>query len=184
MVTDHGKANHELKALSEAKAITLPMELDAKQKETRDKLSALSGAAFDKAYMDEMKKDHDKDVSEFQKQAKNGNDPQLKEWAAKTLPTLQAHKQLADRVHVEDRVEVRVDDRIPIVLGHLLERVIPSDAGIVDQNVNRAGLLSHLCHASRAGVVVRYVDRYRANRIATRSHGTCLECEVESRSQP
>jgi len=95
MVTDHGKANDELKSLAQSKNITLPTDTDAKHKATRDRLSKLSGAAFDRAYMQDMLSDHRKDVSDFRKESQSGKDPEVKAWAAKTLPTLEEHLQLA-----------------------------------------------------------------------------------------
>ncbi len=95
MATDHGKANDELAQLAQQKGITLPTDLDAKHKKLHDRLSKLSGAEFDAAYMREMVRDHDKDVKEFQRESRRGKDPDVKAWAAKTLPTLQEHDQLA-----------------------------------------------------------------------------------------
>jgi putative membrane protein len=95
MVSDHGKANDELKTLAQNKNISLPTDPGAKHKATKDRLSKMSGAAFDKAYMQEMLNDHRKDVSDFQKESRSGKDPDVKAWAAKTLPTLQEHLQLA-----------------------------------------------------------------------------------------
>jgi putative membrane protein len=99
MVADHGKANSELKSLAEAKGLRVPTELDAKHKKAMDKLSTLSGAAFDRAYMDEMRKDHKKDVNEFKQQSTKGSDPEIKAWAATKLPILQEHMQMAERTH-------------------------------------------------------------------------------------
>jgi putative membrane protein len=96
MVTDHGKANDELKTLAQSKNITLPTDVGAKHKATKDKLSKMSGAAFDRAYMQEMVTDHRKDVSEFEKESKSGKDPDVKAFAAKTLPTLHEHMQMAE----------------------------------------------------------------------------------------
>jgi putative membrane protein len=95
MVQDHGKANDELKSLAQQKNITLPTELDAKHKATHDRLSKLSGAQFDRAYMQDMLQDHRKDVNEFRKESQSGRDPEVKAWAAKTLPTLEEHLTLA-----------------------------------------------------------------------------------------
>jgi len=94
MVTDHGKANDELKTLAQSKSITLPTDI-GKHKATKDKLEKLSGAAFDRAYMQEMLNDHRKDVSDFRKESQSGKDPDVKAWAAKTLPTLEEHLQMA-----------------------------------------------------------------------------------------
>jgi putative membrane protein len=99
MVADHGKANTELKSLAEKKGLSVPTQIDAKHKQTTDKLSKLSGPAFDRAYMDEMRKDHKKDVNEFKQQSMKGSDPEIKAWAATTLPTLQEHMQMAERTH-------------------------------------------------------------------------------------
>ena len=95
MVTDHGKINDELKTLAQNKNISLPTDSGAKHKAMKDRLEKLSGAAFDKAYMQEMLTDHRKDVSEFQKESRTGKDPDVKAWATKTLPTLEEHLQLA-----------------------------------------------------------------------------------------
>ena len=95
MATDHGKANSELKQWAQKNNITLPTELDAKHKATRDRLAKLSGAAFDKAYMHDMLIDHQQDVAAFKKQSTSGKDAELKAWAGQTLPTLQEHLKLA-----------------------------------------------------------------------------------------
>jgi len=99
MVADHGKANTELKSLAEKKGLMVPTEVDARHKQTMEKLSKLSGPAFDRAYMDEMRKAHKKDVNEFKQQSMKGSDPEIKAWAATALPTLQEHMQMAERTH-------------------------------------------------------------------------------------
>jgi putative membrane protein len=95
MVGDHGKANDELKQLATNKGLALPTDVDKESKEEADKLGKLSGAAFDKEYASDMVKDHEKDVKEFEKASKGAKDPDLKAWAAKTLPTLQDHLKMA-----------------------------------------------------------------------------------------
>jgi len=45
--------------------------------------------------MHDMVEDHEKDVKEFEKASKSAQDPDLKAWAAKTLPTLQGHLKMA-----------------------------------------------------------------------------------------
>lgn len=84
MVTDHGKANDELKSIAESKGLTLPDKLDAAHQAKVDKLSKLSGAEFDKAYVSEMVKDHKADDAAFAKEAKSGEDPDIKAFAEKT----------------------------------------------------------------------------------------------------
>jgi len=95
MVSDHGKANDELKQLAQNKGMALPADVDKESKEMSDKLSKLTGKDFDKAYISGMVDDHEKDVKEFEKASKDAKDPDLKAWAAKTLPTLQDHLKMA-----------------------------------------------------------------------------------------
>jgi putative membrane protein len=95
MVDDHTKANDELKQIASSKGITLPADLDAKHKSKMDKMQKLSGAQFDKAYMDDMVADHKEDVADFRKEAKSGKDSDIKGFAAKTLPTLEDHLKMA-----------------------------------------------------------------------------------------
>ncbi len=91
MVTDHGNGNAELMALARQKGIALPAEPPAHHRAMRDRLSGLAGPEFDRAYMRAMVDDHVKDVAAFEREAAQGRDPDLKAWAAKTLPTLRDH---------------------------------------------------------------------------------------------
>jgi len=95
MVKDHSKANDELKSIAQQKNITLPTAIDAKDQATFDRLSKLSGAQFDRAYMQDMLQDHRQDVNDFRKESQGGKDSEVKAWAAKTLPTLEEHLRLA-----------------------------------------------------------------------------------------
>src|SRR5690606_13572542 len=72
MVTDHTKANEELKALAAKKNITLPTALSDKSRNTYEDLSKQTGKDFDEAYASQMVDDHEKTVSDFKKQADNG----------------------------------------------------------------------------------------------------------------
>lgn len=99
MVDDHGKALDELKRIAEKKNITLPTELDAKHKTLSDRLSKLSGAEFDREYMQAMVDGHKEVASELRKESQSGSDPELKEWAAKTLPTVEAHLKQAETIN-------------------------------------------------------------------------------------
>lgn len=95
MVSDHGKANDELKNLAAQKSFGLPTGPGKEGEEASTKLSSKSGKDFDRAYMEDMVKDHEKDVKEFEKASKDAKDPDVKAWAAKTLPTLKHHLEMA-----------------------------------------------------------------------------------------
>src|SRR5437660_10880394 len=83
MVTDHTKANDELKSIASKKGVQLP------SKEPTTKWSS------DKTYMDAMVKDHEKDLAEFQEEAKSGSDPDVKKFAEDTAKMVQEHLELA-----------------------------------------------------------------------------------------
>ena len=83
MVSDHGKANDELKKIASDKSVTLPT------KEPTGKWSS------DKAYMNMMVKDHEKDLAEFKEEANSGSDPDVKKFADDTAKVIQEHLDLA-----------------------------------------------------------------------------------------
>lgn len=91
MVTDHSKANDELKSYAAGHGITLPTSLPADKQKQVDAMKNMKGSAFDKHYMTMMLDDHKEDVAEFKKQSTGANDAQLKTWAGNTLPVLQKH---------------------------------------------------------------------------------------------
>ncbi|MBE9584149.1 DUF4142 domain-containing protein [Mucilaginibacter sp. JRF] len=93
MIKDHKAANEKLKALATVKNITLPAVVGEDEQKVAADLSAKAGAEFDKAYVDEMVKDHDKAVSLFEDASKNAKDADLKAFATETLPKLKAHQE-------------------------------------------------------------------------------------------
>jgi putative membrane protein len=95
MVTDHSKMNKGLREIAQKKGITLPEKLDQKHQELCDQLSKMKGADFDRAYSKDMVSGHEKAVERFEAEAKNGQDPEVKAWAEKWLPTLREHLKLA-----------------------------------------------------------------------------------------
>ncbi len=96
MVTDHKKANDELKQIASSKGATVPTEIAHSDRTTIDKLQKATGAEFDKEFAAAMVKDHRKDVKEFKDAADDVKDPELKAFAQKTLSTLQEHLRLAE----------------------------------------------------------------------------------------
>ena len=86
MVTDHSNANNELMALAAKKGVKL-----SSAKSKMEKM----GANFDKDYMADMVKDHQKDLAEFQAEAKDGADADVKKFAEKGAKMVQKHLKLA-----------------------------------------------------------------------------------------
>jgi putative membrane protein len=92
MVNDHQKANEELKKLTGERGYRdIPTQPTTNARNDYDKLSRLNGREFDRAFAQQMVKDHEATVKLFQQQAENGKDEQIRNWARKTLPTLERH---------------------------------------------------------------------------------------------
>jgi putative membrane protein len=98
MVTDHSKANDELKALAARKNITLPPAPGDDHMDHIKKLSDKSGKEFDKDYIDLMVKDHKNDIDKFEKCSKDAKDADLKAFAEKSLPVLREHHEAAKKI--------------------------------------------------------------------------------------
>lgn len=96
MIDDHTKAGDELAQVASMKGISLPMEPDAGHKAALAKMQQLSGAAFDSEYIKMAGvKDHEKMEKLFMSESRKGKDADAKGFAAKTLPTVQAHLRMA-----------------------------------------------------------------------------------------
>ena len=95
MVEDHTKANVELKQIADKKNLVVPTRLDDQHEKAYDQLAKLDGANFDKEYMRVMATDHDEATKLFKEQSQRGQDPELKSFAMKTLPTIEKHDDMA-----------------------------------------------------------------------------------------
>jgi putative membrane protein len=98
MVDDHSKANDQLKEAATKAGFEVPAAPDSKHQGRINKLSKLSGTEFDRAYIKDQLKDHKEDVKKFQQEAQGGTNPAIKNFASQTLPTLQRHLQMAQRL--------------------------------------------------------------------------------------
>jgi putative membrane protein len=93
MVQDHQTTSQELKALVDSGKVkaTLPTALDTEHQKMLDDLRAKNGKDFDQAYDRVQQEAHQKAVDLFQKYSDSGDNADLKQWAAKTLPHLKEH---------------------------------------------------------------------------------------------
>jgi putative membrane protein len=99
MIKDHTKASKNLMKVASKKNMTLPTTMSAEQMQVMNSLQAASGAEFDRIYIQMSGVDaHQKMAALFQNQVNNGTDAELKEFAAKTLPTVQMHLQMAQEM--------------------------------------------------------------------------------------
>ena len=95
MVTDHTKANNELKTLAAKKSVTLPTTLTTAKQQKLDSLNAMSGSAFNRAYIKMMVSSHQETVDMFQKESDSGSDTDVKSFSSTWLPTFKTHLQHA-----------------------------------------------------------------------------------------
>ncbi len=91
MVADHGQAGNELKQMASGNSIEVPTAMMPEHQAHVDMLKNRTGAAFDKAYMDMMVKDHQKDIADYTKASQELSVASYKDFAGKTLPVLEKH---------------------------------------------------------------------------------------------
>jgi putative membrane protein len=92
MYTDHGLVGQNwLRAIVAAQGETLQPTLTAEQQQMRRKLEGVSGRQFDQEYIQAMITDHEKDIPKFQTEARDGQNPMIKNFAQNMVPVLQQH---------------------------------------------------------------------------------------------
>ncbi len=99
IVKDHTAANAELTKLAATKGVELSAVLDSKHAEMFQKLEQYSGTEFDKEFLDVAVSGHKKCVGRFEDAAKDSQDNDVKMWAVKMLPALQAHLAQAEELN-------------------------------------------------------------------------------------
>lgn len=98
MVHDHTQANDQLKQVASDEGIQLPDHISQKDRMLKARLSKLSGDQFDKVYMQNMVKDHQKDVAQFKRESKDAQNPAVRNFAQKTTPILESHLSEAEQI--------------------------------------------------------------------------------------
>lgn len=98
MVSDHTKANAALKSLAQSLNIAIPDTLARKHQRHVEHLSSMSGAAFDRYYMRMMTDAHQDDIDEFEDASKKATAASVRDFAAKQLPLLKAHREAAQQL--------------------------------------------------------------------------------------
>jgi putative membrane protein len=100
MVDAHSKTTEELTSIVKTKNIKVDLtpKLDAKHQKLIDDLNSASAQDFDKAYADQQVDAHKEAVDLFKKYASNGDDPDVKQFAQKTLPTIEHHLEEAKKL--------------------------------------------------------------------------------------
>lgn len=104
---DHEQANQALKSVADKKGVPLPDRTDDDHKQEKQRLAKLEGGEFDRAYVNAMIEDHQKDIKQFEKQARQADDAEIKQFAEQTLPKLRQHlthaKEIQKKLNNKDK---------------------------------------------------------------------------------
>ena len=101
IVTDHEKANGQLKTIASENHVPIPTGTSVKYKAEEARLAMLEGRDFEDEYVNTMIDNHQADVEAYQKQVQYGADADLKKFASLTIPLLRQHLSMAKTVQVK-----------------------------------------------------------------------------------
>jgi len=98
MIDDHSKMIEQMKPVAKQLGVKIPSGPDKKDKMEMAKLQALSGDDFNKAYVEDMVKDHRMDDSDFKQEIAGGQSPLVKDAASKGDPVIESHLQMIEGI--------------------------------------------------------------------------------------
>jgi putative membrane protein len=106
MIDDHTKLGEEMKPVAQQLGVSAPDGPSKKDKSTIAKLQALSGSAYDQAYIKDMVKDHKQDLSDFQTEASSGQDQTVKDAANQGSKVIAQHLQMIQQLAKDQNVNM------------------------------------------------------------------------------
>ncbi len=106
MIEDHTRMEKEMSQVAQQIGVTPTSGTSMDEKALATKLRLLSGASFDKAYIQAMVKDHREDLDDFNKEAVDGSNPVVKDAARSGAKTISAHLEMAKQVAAHDGINV------------------------------------------------------------------------------
>lgn len=98
MITQHTQSSNKLKPIAAEKRVTLPTSVGAENAALVSQLTKLSGTQFDQAYMKGQVQSHAKTQALYQKELKQGQDPNVKAFASQVLPIVSEHLRMAENI--------------------------------------------------------------------------------------
>jgi putative membrane protein len=104
MIDDHTRMNDQMKPVAQQLGVDVPKQVSKKDRATMAKLDALSGPAYDQAYIKDMIKDHKQDLSDFQMEASSGQDQTVKDAASQGSKVIAQHLQMAQQMAKDQNV--------------------------------------------------------------------------------
>jgi putative membrane protein len=106
MIDDHTKLGEQMKPVAQQLGVSDPNDVSKKDKSTMAKLQALSGSAYDEAYIRDMVKDHKQDLSDFQTEASSGQDQTVKDAANQGSKVIAQHLQMIQQIAKDQNVNM------------------------------------------------------------------------------
>lgn len=106
MIDDHTKLNDQMKPVAQQLGVSVPNQPSKKDRQTIAKLQALSGPAYDQAYIKDMVKDHKQDLSDFQTEASSGQDQTVKDAATQGSQVIAQHLQMIQQIAKDQNVNM------------------------------------------------------------------------------
>jgi len=104
ILEDHTQANEKLNQLATSKGISVPPAMGDEEQRKYDKFSEMEADGFDEDYIEQMVQDHKNDISDFEEAGEELDDPDVKAFASRTLPTLKEHLSIAEQL--EEKVDM------------------------------------------------------------------------------
>jgi putative membrane protein len=98
MVETHTQTGEQLKKAATALNVQISADPPRKAKKAEDKLAKLSGTDFDRAYAKIAADEQKQAVKQFEREAKNGKVPEVKDFAAKNLQAAEESQKQAEEL--------------------------------------------------------------------------------------
>lgn len=95
LVHDHSAANQQAMTAASSMGVSAPSAPSPKEQAEYQHLASLSGGRFDRAFVQAMVKDHEKDIAMYQREAKAADSPAA-DYARHTLADLRKHLRIAE----------------------------------------------------------------------------------------
>ncbi len=94
MIEEHQRVNQDLAARATTNNIRLPQHMTERHRRMLDDLAAVPPAEFDGTYLRQQDTAHREAVALFSNYARNGDNAELRDFATRTLPALERHREM------------------------------------------------------------------------------------------
>jgi len=98
LVSDHTSAYERLTVLANKVGASIPKGIDVRRDRSISELTHLKGNNFDKRFIRQEIRDHERVLSEFRHEASHGQDADVKAFAGKMVPIVENHLHAAEKL--------------------------------------------------------------------------------------